>query len=73
VKWGAYYLLLTGSVGATYVAAVVIFNLVLRAGAVTDSPAFPIFFTLAVLLVFNPLRSRSSSRRRTHRPLRTPS
>jgi signal transduction histidine kinase len=58
VKRGAYYLLLTGSVGATYVAAVVIFNLVLRAGAVTDSPAFPIFFTLAVLLVFNPLRTR---------------
>jgi signal transduction histidine kinase len=58
VKRGAYYLLLTGSVGATYVAAVVIFNLVLRAGAVTDSPAFPIFFTLAILLVFNPLRTR---------------
>jgi signal transduction histidine kinase len=58
VKRGAYYLLLTGSVGASYVGAVVLFNLVLQAGAVTDSPAFPVLFTLAVLLVFNPLRTR---------------
>jgi signal transduction histidine kinase len=58
VKRGAYYLLLTGSVGAAYVAAVVVFNLIMQAGAVTDSPAFPVLFTLAVLLLFNPLRSR---------------
>jgi signal transduction histidine kinase len=55
---GVYYLLLTAGVGAAYVGAVVLFNLVLRAGAVTDSPAFPIAFTLAVLLLFNPLRTR---------------
>jgi signal transduction histidine kinase len=58
VKRGAYYLLLTGAVGAAYVGAVLVFNLILRAGAFTDSPAFPILFTLAVLLLFNPLRTR---------------
>jgi signal transduction histidine kinase len=58
VKRGAYYLLLTGSVGALYLSAVIIFNLVLRASAVTDSPAFPVLFTFAVLLFFNPLRTR---------------
>jgi signal transduction histidine kinase len=58
VKRGAYYLLLSGAVGAAYVGAVVIFNLMLRASAITDSPAFPILFTFAVLLVFNPLRTR---------------
>jgi len=58
VKRGAYYILLTGAVGAAYVLAVVLFNLTLRAGAVTDTPAFPVFFTLAVLLLFNPLRTR---------------
>src|SRR5262249_52745007 len=51
-------LLLTGAVGVAYVAAVVIFNSFLQASAVTDSPVFPIFFTFAVLLVFNPLRTR---------------
>ncbi|HLK12797.1 MAG TPA: ATP-binding protein [Candidatus Binatia bacterium] len=58
VKRGAYYLLLTGSVSAAYVAAVVVFNLILQAGDITDSPAFPVAFTLAVLVLFNPLRSR---------------
>jgi GAF domain-containing protein len=61
VKRGAYYALLTGAVGAAYVAAVLVFNLVLRAGAVTDSPIFPVVFTLAVLLFFNPLRTRLQS------------
>jgi signal transduction histidine kinase len=44
-------------VGAAYIAAVVLFNLVLP-GAITDSPAFPILFTFVVLLLFNPLRTR---------------
>src|SRR5205814_2153179 len=47
-----------GAVGSAYVAAVVVFNLILRAGAVTESPAFPVVFTLAVLLLFNPVRTR---------------
>ncbi|MGH7895011.1 MAG: sensor histidine kinase, partial [Candidatus Binatia bacterium] len=58
VKRGAYYLMLSGAVGAAYVAAVLVFNLLLRANAVTESPAFPVVFTLAVLLFFNPIRSR---------------
>jgi signal transduction histidine kinase len=58
VKRGAYYLVLTGAIGTAYVLAVVSFNLVLRAGAFTDSLAFPVVFTLAVLLFFNPLRTR---------------
>jgi signal transduction histidine kinase len=57
VKRGAYYLLLTGSVGAAYVGAVVLFNAFLPSW-VTASATFPIVFTLAVLLVFNPLRAR---------------
>jgi signal transduction histidine kinase len=58
VKRAAYYLVLSGAVGAAYVASVLVFNLLLRAGAVTESPAFPVVFTLAVLLFFNPIRSR---------------
>ncbi len=54
----AYYLILTGAVGAAYVGAVFLFNVVLQAGAVTDSPVFPIVFTFAVLLFFDPLRTR---------------
>jgi signal transduction histidine kinase len=57
VRRGAYYLLLTGAVGAAYTASVVVFNLVLPR-SVTASPAFPILFTFAVLLLFNPLRTR---------------
>jgi hypothetical protein len=58
VKRGAYYLLLTGAVGAAYLGAIVVFNSLLKASAVTDSPAFPVLFTFAVLLIFNPLRTR---------------
>jgi signal transduction histidine kinase len=56
VKRGAYYLLLTGAVGAAYAAAVLVFNLALP-GSVVGSAAFPVLFTLAVLMVFNPLRT----------------
>ncbi len=56
VKRGAYYLLLTGAVGVAYVGAVVLFNVALP-GAITDSAAFPVAFTLAVLVLFNPLRT----------------
>ena len=58
MRRGAYYLLLTGTVGAAYVAAVVMLNVVLQAGALTSSAAFPVFFTLVILLLLNPLRSR---------------
>ena len=56
VRRGAYYLLLTGVVGGAYLAAAVLFT-VLQAREVTDSRAFPVFFTLAVLVLFNPLRT----------------
>jgi signal transduction histidine kinase len=58
IKRGAFYLLLTGGVGAAYVLAVVLFNSVLSTSVVTSSPLFPVVFTLAVLLVFNPARTR---------------
>jgi signal transduction histidine kinase len=56
VKRGAYYILLTGAVGVAYAAAIVLFNRALP-GDITGSAAFPVFFTLAVLLLFNPLRT----------------
>src|SRR5262249_42630954 len=56
VKRGAYYLLLTGAVGAAYMGAILLFNLALP-GAIATSPAFAVLFTLAVLVLFNPLRT----------------
>lgn len=58
VKRAAYYVLLTGLIGLAYALAVLVFQLVLRNRELTYSPAFPVFFTLAVLLLFNPLRAR---------------
>ncbi|HUE30689.1 MAG TPA: ATP-binding protein [Verrucomicrobiae bacterium] len=58
VKRGAYYLVLTGGVGAAYLAAVVLLDVGLKGNAITTSPVFPLLFTLVVLLVFNPLRTR---------------
>jgi signal transduction histidine kinase len=56
VKRGAYYILLTGAVGVVYAAAIALFNLALP-GGITGSAAFPILFTLAVVMLFNPLRT----------------
>jgi signal transduction histidine kinase len=56
MKRGAYYLLLTGAVGVAYAAAIILFNWALP-GAMTGSAAFPVFFTLAVLMLFDPLRT----------------
>jgi signal transduction histidine kinase len=56
VKRGAYYLLLTGSVAVVYAAGIALFNLALP-GGITHSPAFPVFFTLAVVMLFDPLRT----------------
>ncbi len=58
VKRGAYYLVLSGAVAAAYIGAVVLLDVGLKGNAVTASPAFPVLFTLVVLLVFNPLRTR---------------
>jgi signal transduction histidine kinase len=56
VKRGAYYVLLTGAVGLTYMAVIFLFNLALP-GALIHSVVFPVLFTLAVLLIFDPLRA----------------
>jgi signal transduction histidine kinase len=61
VKRGAYYLVLSCAVGVAYLAAVMLLNLVLKSGAITELPAFPVLFTLGVLLLVNPLRSRLQS------------
>ena len=58
VKRGAYYLALTGAVAGSYVVAVSVFNVMLKAGTVTGSPAFPVLFALAVLFLLNPIRTR---------------
>lgn len=60
VKRGAYYLLLTGAVAAAYAGAILVFNLTLPL-AVTNSVAFPILFTLVVLVLFNPVRTMLQS------------
>src|SRR5262245_38626236 len=56
VKRGAYYILLTGAVAVTYAAAIAMFNLALP-GSITRSAVFPVLFTLAVLILFDPLRT----------------
>lgn len=61
VKRGATYLLATGAVGAAYVAAATTLNVVLQAGDVVHSAAFPVLFTVLVLVLFNPLHSRLQS------------
>jgi signal transduction histidine kinase len=58
VKRGAYYLVLTAAVGAAYVGCVALFDLALAGRGVTQSALFPIVFALAVLLLFDPLRTR---------------
>jgi signal transduction histidine kinase len=56
VKRGAYYILLTGAVAVTYAAAIAMFNLALP-GGITGSAVFPLLFTLAVVMLFDPLRT----------------
>ncbi len=56
LKRGAYYILLTGAVAVAYAAAIALFNLALP-GGITGSAAFPVLFTLAVVMLFDPLRT----------------
>ena len=58
VKRGAYYLLLTGAVGLAYLGCVLVLDVALTSGGVTQSAIFPVLFALAVLLLLNPLRTR---------------
>ena len=52
------YVLVTAVVVGAYAGVSVLVNLVLGGSAVAQSRSFPILFTLAVILVFNPLRDR---------------
>jgi GAF domain-containing protein len=52
------YLLASGVVALTYIAFATIFDLWLRPQALTESIAFTVLFTFAVLLLFYPLRTR---------------
>ena len=61
VKRGAYYLVLTGGLGVSYAIAVFVLDWALRGTGFADSPAFAVLFTVAVLVLFNPLRTRLQS------------
>jgi sigma-B regulation protein RsbU (phosphoserine phosphatase) len=52
------YVVVTGIVVAAYAVVSVTFNVILGKAQVAQSRAFPILFTLGVILVFNPLRDR---------------
>src|SRR4029450_9869121 len=56
VKRGAYYILLTGAVAVTYAAAIAMFNPALPGGH-PGSAVFPLLFPLAVVMLFDPLRT----------------
>jgi len=58
VKRGTYYAALTGVIAGLYGLTVLFFHQLLRFGLVSDSPLFPVVFTMALLLVLNPLRTR---------------
>ena len=58
IKRATYYVVLTGVVATAYVLAATIFNVVLATGPLSGSLTLPIVFTLAVLLLFNPIRTR---------------
>lgn len=61
VKRGTYYVVLSGVVAGLYLLTVFLFHQLLRLGLVGESPLFPLLFTLVLLLVLNPLRSRLQS------------
>jgi signal transduction histidine kinase len=58
LKRGVFYLTLTALLTSIYLLLLVVLNYALHASALTRSPLFPLFFTLAALLLFNPLRDR---------------
>jgi serine phosphatase RsbU (regulator of sigma subunit) len=55
------YVLVTAVVVGTYVGVSVLFNVFLGRYEIAQSSAFPIVFTLAIILIFNPLRNRIQS------------
>jgi len=55
------YVLVTAVVVGTYIGVSVLFNVFLGRYEIAQSSAFPIVFTLAIILIFNPLRNRIQS------------
>jgi adenylate cyclase len=55
------YVVVTGVVVGVYVLVSIFFNVFLGQYQVSQSKAFPIVFTLIVILIFNPLRNRIQS------------
>jgi len=56
LKRGVYYLTLTAVLTFAYLAFLAFLNLTLRSAEFTHSPLFPLLFTLAVVLLINPLK-----------------
>jgi serine phosphatase RsbU (regulator of sigma subunit) len=55
------YVVVTAVVVGAYVGVSVLFNVFLGRYEIAQSSAFPIVFTLAIILIFNPLRNRIQS------------
>jgi class 3 adenylate cyclase len=55
------YIVTTGIVVGAYAAVSIMLNVFLGRYELTESQAFPVLFTLGVILVFNPLRNRIQS------------
>ena len=55
------YVVVTGVVVGVYVLVSIFFNVFLGKYQVSQSKAFPIIFTLIIILIFNPLRNRIQS------------
>jgi len=55
------YAVMTGIVIGAYILVSVSFNVLLGKYEIAQSKAFPIIFTLAIILIFNPLRNRIQS------------
>ncbi len=52
------YTMTTAMVTAVYALGIASFNLLFRGTRLADSPYFPVFFALAIVLLFEPLRQR---------------
>jgi serine phosphatase RsbU (regulator of sigma subunit) len=55
------YAVVTAIIVGAYVLVSISFNVLLRKYEIAQSRAFPILFTLAIILIFNPLRNRIQS------------
>lgn len=56
LRRGVYYLTLTSALTLAYLTLLTLLNLSLRFGDAAESSSFPLFFTLGVVLLLNPLK-----------------